>query len=174
MRRDYVEGCALDQDGDPIYKDLATIAAEYGIHSAAIRARSAKEKWVDQRAAFRAKVEMKRLEYRAKELGKRRVAVDERAYALAIKGLTIIARGLEKIELDVGATVDSLVMARYMTAIVRAQQAAMLATGEGVEVSPLARSNSAQPTPNLPQAQRLIHVVYEKSPPIAERVREYE
>lgn len=168
IRRDYVEGVPSENEGDTLTITMDELAVKYGVSSTAVKLKASKEKWTELRTAFHAQVQLKRMEFRARELAKRRAHIDERAYALAITALNLIAKGLRAIE-TTGKRIDPLTMARYVAAIRGAQEAALRATGETQDH----HTTGSEVIPGTAVA-RLVQVIYEKSAPIAERVRDYE
>lgn len=97
LRAGYVEGTAVDPDGDPTkrsWPSLDDVARLFGVNPTTVRKMSAKEHWADQREAFQIETERVRRQRLAEQRADQALRVDERGLDAAEAGMNLIGTRL--------------------------------------------------------------------------------
>lgn len=97
VRRDYVEGRAVNPDGDPNARTWPTLEELATLHPAGIstiRTRSAREHWPDLRSSYQAEIEAGRKRQLIEQRGEQAAALDRRALTNAEAGMSLIGMRL--------------------------------------------------------------------------------
>lgn len=104
VRASYVEGFpVLNDKGNEEERKWATlqeVADRFGIRAESVRRKSGPERWVEQRAAYQARVADTRRRRRAQTLAKEAVEFDGRALSAAKLGMTMVQARLGEIARD--------------------------------------------------------------------------
>lgn len=102
VKQVYVEG-SVDDKGNRSWKSLGEVADLFEIPHNRCREASARENWVEQRAAFQAHMEKVRQEKRAADLAKEAVDLDAKALAVAKMGVQLTQMRMGEIARAAGA-----------------------------------------------------------------------
>lgn len=145
----YIEGRAVDPDGDPlarIWPTLADIAVEYGIPVSTVRHRSAQYDWQGQRDEFISGVEAERKRLVITKTGAVAARIDNAALHAAEAGTRLLSRRLERMaraeaeaqardgDRAIGAHVDAQEVNQISLGLYRMQRVRAVATGQEVDV----------------------------------------
>lgn len=98
----FVEG-TVDDDGERTYPNLREVADLFDVPYVRVREHSAKEAWLDERAAFQANIERVRQERRAKSLAQDAIDMDKRALTMAKTAMQLVGARLAEIGQAVAA-----------------------------------------------------------------------